>query len=48
MLKDRLEVRDDGEIPLKGKSKKIFVYRVLSLKDTDETSTESTEITEAK
>ena len=47
-LEGRLVTEDVGEIPLKGKSKKIFVYRVLSLKDTDETSTESTEITEAK
>ena len=33
-LEGRLETEDVGEIPLKGKSKKIFVYRVLSLKDT--------------
>lgn len=33
-LEGRLETEDVGEIPLKGKSKKIFIYRVLSLKDT--------------
>ena len=47
-LEGRLVTEDVGEIPLKGKSKKIFVYRVLSLKDTDPASTESAESTEEK
>ena len=47
-LEGRLVTEDVGEIPLKGKSKKIFVYRVLSLKDTDTTSAESAERAEAK
>jgi len=45
-LDGRLITEDVGEIPLKGKSKKIFVYRVLSLKDTDTASTESAESAE--
>ncbi|MBO4510782.1 MAG: adenylate/guanylate cyclase domain-containing protein [Lachnospiraceae bacterium] len=32
-LADRIETEDVGEIPLKGKHNKIFVYRVKSLKD---------------
>ena len=31
-LKDRLEVKEVGEIPLKGKSKGVFVYEVVSVK----------------
>lgn len=31
-LKDRIEVEDVGEIPLKGKSNHIFVYSVVSIK----------------
>ena len=34
-LKDRINVNGIGEIPLKGKSKGVYVYEVLSLKDTD-------------
>jgi adenylate cyclase len=30
-LKDRLEVRDVGEIPLKGKTKGVFVYEVTKI-----------------
>jgi adenylate cyclase len=45
-LEGRLITEDVGEIPLKGKSKKIFVYRVLSLKDTDSPASE--EVPEAK
>ncbi|MBO5237978.1 MAG: adenylate/guanylate cyclase domain-containing protein [Lachnospiraceae bacterium] len=32
-VKDRIEVEEVGEIPLKGKSKGVFVYSVVALKD---------------
>ena len=35
-LKDRIEVNEIGEIPLKGKSKGVYVYEVLAVKDTKE------------
>ena len=35
-LEGRIETEDVGEIPLKGKSNKIFVYRVKLLKETDD------------
>jgi len=46
-LKGRLEVEDVGEIPLKGKSKGVFVYSVKSLKggvieETEETGVKKT------
>ena len=31
-VKDRVEVEEVGEIPLKGKSKGVFVYSVVSVK----------------
>lgn len=34
-LEGRIETEDVGDIPLKGKSKKIFVYRVTNLKSND-------------
>jgi adenylate cyclase len=30
-LKDRIEVKDVGEIPLKGKTKGVFVYEVTKI-----------------
>ena len=33
-LKDRITVEDIGEIPLKGKSKSVYVYSVTGIKDT--------------
>lgn len=35
-VKDRVEVEEVGEIPLKGKSKGVFVYSVVSVKRDDE------------
>lgn len=35
-VKDRVEVEEVGEIPLKGKSKSVFVYSVVSVKRDNE------------
>ena len=42
-VKDRVEVEPIGTIPLKGKSKEVFVYSLTGLKENADTSQQTTD-----